>query len=236
MLFFPRIKQHLTRISVSDCGIKNKQCFLKNFYFCQRSKNFFHIRHLSDHQQGKVGRGRNWGIFVQGSRFFKGNSLGNSINYRSAVFRFYLNLVFPSDCFFKKGSFPCSFSFFRKRIEVVGGYLSKSHSGKWNLECLLVLENSLFLNLCLFSSSQSVTERFIKLLELSSCFFWTRNFSETTHHKSFVFQSSPCGGLDEEGVPGWRHRSQPMCTSVGPCLLAEKIGKCSFVLFSHLWP
>ena len=175
--------------------------FLKNFYFCQRSKNFFHIRHLSDHQQGKVGRGRNWGIFVQGSRFFKGNSLGNSINYRSAVFRFYLNLVFPSDCFFKKGSFPCSFSFFRKRIEVVGGYLSKSHSGKWNLECLLVIENSFFLT-CVFSVAASLLQK-----GLSSClsyppvFSELGIFSETTHHKS-VFQSSPCGGLDEEGVPG----------------------------------
>ena len=59
-----------------------------------------------------------------------------------------------------------------------------------------------FLNLCPFSSSQSVTERFIELLELSSCFSELGIFSETTHHKSLVFQSSPCGGLDEEGVPG----------------------------------
>ena len=177
--------------------------FLKNFYFCQRSKNFFHIRHLSDHQQGKVGRGRNWGIFVQGSRFCHLGEFFREFHLLPiGRFQIYLNLVFPSDCFFKKGSFPCSFSFFRKRIEVVGGYLSKSHSGKWNLECLLVLENSFFLT-CVFSVAASLLQK-----GLSSClsyppvFSELGIFSETTHHKSLVFQSSPCGGLDEEGVPG----------------------------------
>ena len=145
------------------------------------------------------------------------------LNYTKNVFK--IIKIIPSQ---KKNSF---WRIFGRKWQPC----SKSHSGKWNLVVTCVREQP-FLNLCPFSSSQSVTERFIKLLEVSSCFFWTRNFSETTHHKSFVFQSSPCGGLDEEGVPGWRHKSQPMCTSVGPCLLAEKIGKCSFVLFSHLWP
>ena len=84
----------------------------------------------------------------------------------------------------------------------MGGYLSKSHSGKWNLECLLVIENSFFLT-CVFSVAASLLQK-----GLSSClsyppvFSELGIFSETTHHKSLVFQSSPCGGLDEEGVPG----------------------------------
>ena len=91
--------------------------FFKKLLFLSEIKNFFHIRHLSDHQQGKVGRGRNWGNFVQGSRFFKGNSLGNSSSYRSAVFRNYLKLVFLSDCF-QKGKFSLFLSLLEKGLKL----------------------------------------------------------------------------------------------------------------------
>ena len=54
----------------------------------------------------------------------------------------------------------------------MGGYLSKSHSGKWNLECLLVLENSFFLT-CVFSVAASLLQK-----GLSSCLRYPPVFSE----------------------------------------------------------
>ena len=54
----------------------------------------------------------------------------------------------------------------------MGGYLSKSHSGKWNLECLLVIENSFFLT-CVFSVAASLLQK-----GLSSCLSYPPVFSE----------------------------------------------------------